>query len=75
MRVNNIGAILIEPSASLTYFTGIEWWRSERDWTAKPPGAAIYHAPNVKHATRVLDVPLLAIYCWQGDTGTAAQLS
>ena len=52
-----------------------EWWRSERDWTAASPGAAIYHAPNVKHATRVLDVPLLAIYCWQGDTGTAAQLS
>lgn len=52
-----------------------EWWRSERDWTAEPPGAAIYHAPNVKHATRVLDVPLLALYCWQGDTGIAAQLN
>jgi mannose-6-phosphate isomerase-like protein (cupin superfamily) len=52
-----------------------EWWRSERDWTAEPPGAAIYHAPNVRHATRVLEVPLLALYCWQGDTGIAAQLS
>ena len=25
-----IGALLIEPGASLVYFTGIEWWRSER---------------------------------------------
>ena len=52
-----------------------EWWRRERDWTAEPAGAAIYHAPNIEHATRVLDVPLLALYCWQGDTGTAALLS
>ena len=30
MRANGIGAILIEPGASLDYFTGVQWWRSER---------------------------------------------
>jgi Xaa-Pro dipeptidase len=25
-----IGALLIEPGASLVYFTGVQWWRSER---------------------------------------------
>lgn len=30
MKANGIGAVLIEPGSSLVYFTGIEWWRSER---------------------------------------------
>ena len=30
MQANDIGAIIIEPSASLDYFTGVQWWRSER---------------------------------------------
>jgi Xaa-Pro dipeptidase len=30
MAKNGIGALLIEPGASLVYFTGIHWWRSER---------------------------------------------
>ncbi|OAN60231.1 M24 family metallopeptidase [Sphingomonas sp. TDK1] len=30
MRANGIGAVLIEPGASLVYFTGIRWGRSER---------------------------------------------
>lgn len=30
MRANGIGAILIEPGSSLDYFTGVQWWRSER---------------------------------------------
>lgn len=30
MRANGIGAVLIEPGASLTYFTGVRWGRSER---------------------------------------------
>ena len=30
MEVNDISAVVIEPGASLTYFTGIEWGRSER---------------------------------------------
>jgi Xaa-Pro dipeptidase len=30
MKANDIGAIVIEPGASLDYFTGVQWWRSER---------------------------------------------
>jgi Xaa-Pro dipeptidase len=30
MAKHDIGALLIEPGASLIYFTGIHWWRSER---------------------------------------------
>jgi Xaa-Pro dipeptidase len=30
MRRHGLGSILIEPGASLDYFTGVKWWRSER---------------------------------------------
>ena len=30
MRQHGIGALLIEPGASMVYFTGVNWWRSER---------------------------------------------
>ncbi len=30
MKASGIGAVLIEPGASLVYFTGVRWWRSER---------------------------------------------
>ena len=30
MRAHGIGAILVEPGASLDYVTGVQWWRSER---------------------------------------------
>jgi Xaa-Pro dipeptidase len=30
MRDHRIDAILIEPGASMVYFTGVQWWRSER---------------------------------------------
>lgn len=30
MRQHRMSALLIEPGASLTYFTGVQWWRSER---------------------------------------------
>jgi Xaa-Pro dipeptidase len=30
MAQHNIGAIIVEPGASLDYFTGVQWWRSER---------------------------------------------
>jgi Xaa-Pro dipeptidase len=30
MGKHGIGALLIEPGASLVYFTGVQWWRSER---------------------------------------------
>jgi Xaa-Pro dipeptidase len=30
MGQHGIGAIIVEPGASLDYFTGVQWWRSER---------------------------------------------
>jgi len=30
MAQAGIGALLVEPGSSLIYFTGVEWWRSER---------------------------------------------
>jgi Xaa-Pro dipeptidase len=30
MGKHRIGALLLEPGASLVYFTGVQWWRSER---------------------------------------------
>ncbi|RST30972.1 aminopeptidase P family protein [Sphingomonas ginkgonis] len=30
MRVTGIGAVIVEPGASLDYLTGVQWWRSER---------------------------------------------
>ena len=30
MQQANIGALLVEPGSSLVYFTGVQWWRSER---------------------------------------------
>ena len=30
MRANDIAAVLVESGPSLDYFTGIQWWRSER---------------------------------------------
>ena len=30
MRAHNIDAVLIEAGSSMVYFTGVQWWRSER---------------------------------------------
>jgi Xaa-Pro aminopeptidase len=30
MQRSGIGAVIVEPGASLDYFTGVQWWRSER---------------------------------------------
>ena len=47
MATNGIGAIIVEPGASLDYFTGVQWWRSERLTAAVIParGDAIIVTP------------------------------
>jgi len=47
MARNGIGAIIVEPGASLDYFTGVQWWRSERLTAAVIPvrGDAIVVTP------------------------------
>lgn len=52
-----------------------EWRQAGGPFAIRPPGASIYHAPNVVHETRVGSEPLLALYCWMGDIEVAAQLA
>lgn len=82
-----LGVLLLGPRAHYplhahpaieVYYTltpGGEWWRGGGPWRTEPPGAAIYHAPNVPHATRAGAGPLLALYVWAGDLGTHARLA
>ena len=60
MSKHNIGALLIEPGASLVYFTGVQWWRSERLTAAIIPregDIAIvtphFEEPSVRESLRV----------------------
>jgi Dimethlysulfonioproprionate lyase len=52
-----------------------EWWRDEGPWHEEAPGAVIYHAPDVPHATRTGQTPLLALYLWRGELATHARLT
>jgi Xaa-Pro dipeptidase len=70
MRQMGIGALLIEPGASLVYFTGVHWWRSERLTAAVLPRdgeIAIvtphFEAPSVGES---LEVPA-ELRVWQED--------
>ncbi|HEY5722843.1 MAG TPA: Xaa-Pro peptidase family protein [Allosphingosinicella sp.] len=70
MRAQGLGAILVEPGASLTYFTGVRWSRSERLTAAILPaqGDAIvvtpfFEEPSVRES---LAIPA-EIRTWQED--------
>ena len=52
-----------------------EWWTEESDWQIQEPGTPIYHRPWLKHGTRTLDEPLLALFGWLGDTSMHATIS
>ncbi len=52
-----------------------EWWTEESDWQIQEPGTPIYHRPWLKHGTRTLDEPLLALFGWLGDTSKHATIS
>lgn len=52
-----------------------QWWREGQDWRIERPGAAIYHRSGEAHAMRAGSEPLLALYCWSGAIGRAANLS
>ncbi|MDO9369494.1 MAG: Xaa-Pro peptidase family protein [Sphingopyxis sp.] len=85
MRANDIGALLIEPGSSLIYFTGVEWWRSERLTAAvltREGEVAIvtpfFEEPSVRESLGIeADVltwnedenPLAAVAVWLGTRG------
>ncbi|MCM8730132.1 M24 family metallopeptidase [Hephaestia sp. GCM10023244] len=70
MKANGIGAVVLEPGASMVYFTGVQWWRSERLTAAVLPAEGtlcivtpFFEEPSV-HET--LAVPA-EIRVWQED--------
>lgn len=87
MRAQNIRALLIEPGSSLIYFTGVEWWRSERLTAAvltREGEVAIvtpfFEEPSVRESlgidAEVLtwnedENPLAAVAGWLGKRGLA----
>jgi quercetin dioxygenase-like cupin family protein len=47
---------------------GGAWWNANMDWTKPGPGGLIYNEPNILHAMRTEEQPLLAIWClWVGN--------
>ena len=87
MVANDIGALLIEPGSSLIYFTGVEWWRSERLTAAvltREGEVAIitpfFEEPSVRESLGVEaevltwnedENPLAAVAAWLGKRGLA----
>jgi Xaa-Pro aminopeptidase len=78
MRANGIGAILIEAGSSLDYFTGIQWWRSERLTCAVIPVEGkpcivtpFFEEPSIRET---LAVPA-DVRVWQEDESPAALIA
>lgn len=60
MRETGIGALLVEPGSSLVYFTGVQWWRSERLTAALIPAEGdisvvtpFFEAPSIRESLGV----------------------
>ncbi|QNE31845.1 aminopeptidase P family protein [Sphingomonas sp. NBWT7] len=70
MRTNGIGAVLIEPGSSQTYFTGVRWSRSERLTAALIPveGEALIVTPFFEEPSvrETLGIPA-EVRVWQED--------
>ena len=78
MRAQGIDALLIEPGASLIYFTGVEWHRSERLTVAILPAQGevavvtpFFEAPSVRES---LAVPA-DIRVWEEDENPLDQIA
>ena len=60
MQQAGIGALIVEPGSSLVYFTGVEWWRSERLTAALIPAEGevtivtpFFEAPSIRESLGV----------------------
>jgi len=60
MQAAGIGALLVEPGSSLVYFTGVQWWRSERLTAALIPAEGdvtvatpFFEAPSIRESLAV----------------------
>jgi len=55
--------------------TGPSLWRAaDAEFTTRPAGSTIWHAPHIVHATRTLDGPLLAVWIWTENINHPARL-
>ena len=70
MKANGIGAVLVEPGSSQTYFTGVRWSRSERLTAAVIPveGEALIVTPFFEEPSirETLGIPA-EVRVWQED--------
>jgi len=70
LRENGVFAVLIEPGSSLRYFTGVEWWISERITagliTADGGLAFITPAFEESRLRELVDVPV-EVLTWEED--------
>ncbi len=78
MRAQGIGAVLIEPGASMTYFTGVRWNRSERLTAVMMPVdgdplivTPFFEEPSVR---QTLAVPA-DVRVWQEDESPVALIA
>lgn len=78
MAKNDIAAILIEPGSSLDYFTGVQWWRSERLTAALIPveGTPIIVTPFFERPSVAESLGIDAeIRVWQEDESPIALIA
>lgn len=75
MKSRGLSALVVEPGASLTYFTGVRWGRSERVTAAVIPveGEALIVTPHFEEPSvrESLAIPA-EIRVWQEDENPAA---
>ncbi len=78
MRVQGLGAILVEAGSSLDYFTGVQWWRSERLTAAVIPREGpplivtpFFEEPSVR---QTLGIPA-EVRVWQEDESPIALIA
>ncbi|OYZ14193.1 MAG: peptidase [Sphingomonadales bacterium 28-64-96] len=73
-----MAAIIVEPGASLDYFTGVQWWRSERVTAAIIPASGepiivtpFFEEPSIRQS---LGIPA-GVRVWQEDEDPLALLA
>ena len=75
MKAQGLSALIVEPGASLTYFTGVRWWRSERVTAAIIPveGEVLIVTPHFEEPSvrESLATPA-QVRVWQEDESPAA---
>ena len=77
MNEQDIGALLLDAGTSLSYFTGVSWWPSERPMVTIIPaeGEVSYICPGFEEA-RLLEIITIGdkVYPWQEDESPYTQI-